>query len=162
MQMDTDTVDQEYQRLQEEFQDAANSVQALAGKLKAAADAGNADAREWLLDLKQIALDIKDEQVQTTALLQAIHSLVANESQQAAAFEQQGVPYPPGPGGQSAAYPPQQGYQQTPYPQQGYQQQGYPQQGGGFFSRFLNSGFGRAVEFGAGMGLGDDLINSIF
>ena len=27
---------------------------------------------------------------------------------------------------------------------------------------FLNSGFGRAMELGAGIGLGEDLINSIF
>jgi hypothetical protein len=27
---------------------------------------------------------------------------------------------------------------------------------------FLNSGFGRAIEMGAGFGIGDDLINKIF
>ena len=27
---------------------------------------------------------------------------------------------------------------------------------------FMNSGFGRALEMGAGFGIGDDLINSIF
>ena len=39
------------------------------------------------------------------------------------------------------------------------------QQGGGIMGAldgFLNSGFGRAMEMGAGMGLGDDLINKIF
>jgi hypothetical protein len=34
--------------------------------------------------------------------------------------------------------------------------------GGGMLGGFLNSGFGRAVEVGAGIGVGDDLINSIF
>ena len=33
---------------------------------------------------------------------------------------------------------------------------------GGGLGGFLNSGFGRAIEMGAGFGLGDDLINSIF
>ena len=34
--------------------------------------------------------------------------------------------------------------------------------GGGMLGGFLNSGFGRAMEMGAGIGLGEDLINSIF
>jgi len=34
--------------------------------------------------------------------------------------------------------------------------------GGGMLGSFLNSGFGRAMELGAGIGLGEDLINSIF
>jgi hypothetical protein len=29
-------------------------------------------------------------------------------------------------------------------------------------SDFLNSGFGRAIEMGAGFGIGDDLINKLF
>jgi hypothetical protein len=33
---------------------------------------------------------------------------------------------------------------------------------GGFLSDFLNSGFGRAIEMGAGFGIGDDLINKLF
>lgn len=37
------------------------------------------------------------------------------------------------------------------------------QQGdGGFLSEFMNSGFGRAIEMGAGFGIGDDLINKLF
>jgi hypothetical protein len=34
--------------------------------------------------------------------------------------------------------------------------------GGGMLGGFLNSGFGRAMEMGAGIALGGDLINSIF
>ena len=34
--------------------------------------------------------------------------------------------------------------------------------GGGMLGGLLNSGFGRAMEVGAGIGLGEDLINSIF
>ncbi|MHB8569482.1 MAG: hypothetical protein ACYC97_04695 [Metallibacterium sp.] len=39
----------------------------------------------------------------------------------------------------------------------------HQQQGGlmGALGGFLNSGFGRAIEMGAGFGIGDDLINSI-
>ena len=33
---------------------------------------------------------------------------------------------------------------------------------GGMLGGFLNSGFGRAIEMGAGFGLGEDLINKIF
>ncbi len=144
--MDTETIDQEYNQLQTEFQDVANTVQAFAAKLQAAAQAGDENAREWLLDLKQIALDIKDEQMQVTGLLQAIHGWATAQAAQAP---------PP---------PPQPMPQQMPQPV-------YVQQapggfggggGGGAFGGFLNSGFGRAMEMGAGIGLGQDLINSIF
>jgi hypothetical protein len=144
--MDTTTIDQAYNQLQTEFQDVAQTVQGLAAKLQRAVDAGDPNAREWLLDLKQVALDIKDEQMQVNNLLTAIHGFVANVNQ---------APPPPPPGYQ----------QQQPYPQQPYGQQGYyPQQqrGGGMFGGFFNSGFGQAIEMGAGIGLGEDLINSIF
>ena len=130
--MDTATIDQAYGQLQAEFQDVAKSVQELAGKLQAASQAGNSDAKEWLLDLKQIALDVKDEQVQVNEVLQAIHGFVASSNQQ---------------------------MQQAP------QQQGGGGMGGGrggMFGGFLGGGFGRAMEMGAGIGLGEDLINSIF
>ena len=34
--------------------------------------------------------------------------------------------------------------------------------GGGMLGGLLDGGFGRAMEVGAGIGLGEDLINSIF
>jgi hypothetical protein len=49
-------------------------------------------------------------------------------------------------------------YQQMPQYQQNYGGRG----GRGGLGGFLNSSFGRAIEMGAGFGLGDDLINSIF
>ena len=137
--MDTSTIDQAYGQLQAEFQDVAKSVQELAEKLQAAAQAGNSDAKEWLLDLKGIALDVKDEQVQVNELLQAIHSYIGNSNQQ---FQQM----------------PQ--YQQAPQQQQGGLFGG--RRGGGMFGNFLGGGFGQAMEMGAGIGLGEDLINSIF
>ncbi len=151
--MDTETIDQEYNQLQTEFQDVANTVQEFAAKLQAAAQGGDQNAREWLLDLKQIALDIKDEQMQVTALLQAIHGWATNQAQAAAA------PPPPPPPQQQ----PQATYQAPPQPV--YVQQGPGMYGGGGrggFGGFLNSGFGRAMEMGAGIGLGQDLINNIF
>ncbi|HWH10064.1 MAG TPA: hypothetical protein VG165_02980 [Solirubrobacteraceae bacterium] len=141
--MDTATIDQAYSQLQTEFQEVAQSVQSLAQKLQRAADGGDQNARDWLLDLKSVALDIKDEQMQVNNLLGAIHGFVANANQ---------------------APPPQPVYAQ-PVQQQVYpQQQGYPQQQrhGGMFGNFLSGGFGQAMEMGAGIGLGEDLINSIF
>ncbi|MGK9450011.1 hypothetical protein ACSSZE_01915 [Acidithiobacillus caldus] len=137
--MDIQTVDQQYQQLQQEAQGVMQSLQMLAGKLKTAADGGNQDAREWLLDLKELALNIQQEQQQAMAVMQALHQAMQNAQNQW-----------------------QPGYPQTPQPQ-GYGQSGMqPGQGGGFLSNFLNSGFGRAIELGAGFGIGDDLINSIF
>jgi len=137
--MDTATIDQAYGQLQGEFQDVAKSVQELAGKLQAASQAGNGDAKEWLLDLKQIALDVKDEQVQVNELLQAIHGFVANSNQQLQQQPQQG-------GGMFG----------------GGGMGGMGGGRGGMFGGFLGGGFGRAMEMGAGIGLGEDLINSIF
>ncbi len=133
--MDTATVDQAYGQLQTDFQDVTKSVQTLAEKLQSAAQAGDTNAREWLLDLKQIALDIKDEQMQANALLQAIHQYVSESHEQL----QQQLPQ----------------YQQMP-------QMGMGGGRGGMLGGLLGGGFGRAMAMGAGFGLGDDLINSIF
>jgi hypothetical protein len=134
--MDTATIDQAYSQLQTEFQDVAQTIAALAQKLQRAVDSGDQGARDWLLDLKQVALDVKDEQMQVNNLLSAIHAFVANANQ---------APPPP-----VYAQP----TQQQVYPQQ--------QRRGGMFGNFLSGGFGQAMEMGAGIGLGEDLINSIF
>ena len=146
--MDIETIDQQYQQLQSQAQGTAKEISGLADKLQGVAQGGNQDAREWLLDLKSIALAIQAEQNQVGLLLQAIHGFVAN---QASAMQA-----PPA-AGQWAAPPniPPPGYQP------GY---GQPQQGGagGMLGSFLNSGFGRAITLGAGFGIGDDLIKKIF
>ena len=129
--MDTETIDQQYNQLQTEFQDVAKSVEGFAQKLQAAAQGGDQNAKEWLLDLKQIALDIKDEQMQVNNLLTALHQFVANAAQQTQQV-QQPMAAPMGMGG------------------------------GGMFGGFLGGGFGRAMEMGAGIGLGEDLIGSLF
>jgi hypothetical protein len=54
--MDVQTIDQEYQQLQTQAQGTTQEIRALADKLQNAAQGGNQDAREWLLDLKSIAL----------------------------------------------------------------------------------------------------------
>ncbi len=144
--MDVQTIDQQYQQLQGQSQQTAQALQLLGGKLQAAAQGGDQQAREWLLDLRELALAFRSEQDQVSNLLQALHGFVANEAQL-----------------QSQAAPPQQqGWGQPSYPQS---QPGYAppqQQGGGMLGGFLNSGFGRAIEMGAGFGIGDDLINKIF
>jgi hypothetical protein len=146
--MDIQTIDQQYQQLQTQAQGTAQELSGLAEKLQVAAQGGNQDAREWLLDLKSIALAIQAEQSQVGLLLQALHGFVAN---QATAMQ---APPPSGAWAQSPNMPPP-GYQP------GY---GQPQPGGvgGMLSSFLGSGFGRAIEMGAGFGIGDDLINKIF
>ncbi len=133
--MDVQTIDQQYQQLQAEAQQTTAKLQVLADKLQAAASSGDQNAREWQLDLKEIALAIQSEQNQMLLLLQALHGFIAAQQQAAQAYPQwSGQP-------------------------------GYAGQQGGFMgalSGFLNSGFGRAIEMGAGFGIGDDLINKIF
>ena len=136
--MDPETVDQNYAQLQQQAQQTVAQIQTLAGKLQSAAAAGDQNAREWMLDLKEIALGIQQEQGQVSLLLQSIHSMVDNHVQT------MGQP----------------GYQQPGY-QPGYQPQ-YQQGSGGMLQQFLGGGFGRAIVTGAGFGIGDDIIKAIF
>ncbi len=133
--MDNDTVDRQFDQLQLQTQQTATLIQALAAKLSA-----DPNAREWALDLKEIALAVRDEQSTTSALLQAIHTLVDTHVQQ-----------PP----QYQPLAPQQ-YQPA------YTSQYQPAPAGGTLQRFLGGRFGQAIASGAGFGIGDDLVNSIF
>ncbi len=144
--MDVQTIDQQYSQLQGQSQQTVQALQTLGNKLQAAAQGGDQQAREWLLDLRELALSFRSEQDQVGNLLQALHGYVANQAQMQAA-PAAGVP---GAGGQWGApsYPPQ--------------QQVAPPQAGGMFGNFLQSGFGRAIETGAGFGIGDELINKLF
>jgi hypothetical protein len=145
--VDIQTVDQNYQQLQQQSQQTVQAITNLAQKLQAAANAGDPNAREWLLDLKEVTLGFQQEQNQVTLLLQSIHSYVENQQQQQ--YQQQQYQQP--------QY--QQQYQQPQYQQQpAYYQQ--PQQGG--FGGFMHSTFGRAITTGAGFAIGDDIINAIF
>jgi ABC-type transporter Mla subunit MlaD len=167
MTMDVQSIDAAYGQLQSQAQTTVEELKSLAGKLQTASQAGNPDAREWLLDLREIALAIQAEQNQVTNLLQALHGFVENQAraaQQLPASVPQSLPqtaWQQQP--QQPNYPRQAPYPQG-YPQQGYPQQGYPQgyQGGGMLGGLFNSGFGRAILTGAGFGIGDDLINKIF
>jgi ribosomal silencing factor RsfS len=138
--MDYAIIDTEYQKLQSEANSVGDKIQNLAAKLQKLQSSGNQDAREWLLDLKDIALSVQSEQNQMFSFLQTLHQNIPQVNDQC--FTQ-------------------------PVQNQGYvnQQQSQiqqPQQKKGFFSSLLGSGFGQAIEMGAGFGIGDDLINSIF
>jgi hypothetical protein len=154
--VDIQTIDQNYEQLQQQSQQTVSAITALAQRLQAAANAGDQNAREWLLDLKGVTLGFQQEQNQVTMLLQAIHGFVANQQQQPMYPQQQyQQPYPQQQYQQYQQYQQQPGYQQPMYQQQpGYQQGGM----GGFFG----SNFGRAIVQGAGFGIGDDIIRAIF
>jgi hypothetical protein len=146
-----ETVDQNYAQLQQQAQQTGQLIETLAGKLQAATQSGDPNAREWALDLKEIAIGIQQEQGQVNLLLQSIHAMVDNHVQQATA----------------PAAPAQQ-------PQGGGQGVGMGVgmvggmgmgamggMGGGMLQRFLGGGFGRAMATGAAFGIGDDIINKI-
>jgi hypothetical protein len=148
--VDPETVDQNYAQLQQQGQQTAALIQALADKLQAAAAAGDTNAREWMLDLKEITLGVQQEEGQVSLLLQSIHSMVDNHVQNIPQSDYQQQQY--------QQQQPQ--YQQPQYQQPQYQQGGMG--GGGTLQRFLGGGFGRAIVTGAGFGIGDDIINKIF
>jgi hypothetical protein len=157
--MDTQTIDQEYEKLQGEFADVAKTVQGLAEKMQAAGTAGDANATAWLADLKQIAQDISDEQTQATVLLQALHGFISAAAQAQAAPEK-----PPlfAPGQQ----PQEEQQSQQPAHRQGGGllggMMGGGMMGGGMLGGYGGGGFARAMEMGAGIGLGQSLISNLF
>jgi hypothetical protein len=158
--MDTQTIDQEYEKLQTEFQDVAASVKALATKLQAAADAGDANAKEWIDDLKHIASDIDDEQSQAHALLLAIHGFITNLAQAQAQAQAQAPASAP-------EHPPLFAPGQAPEPEYDQPQPG-PHRGmmggmfGGMMGGYGGGGFARSMEMGMAFSLGADLLNGIF
>ncbi len=132
--MDVETIDREYSQLEQEAGETGQAIQALAQKMQAALQAGDANAKEWLLDLKGITLQVQQEQLQMQSVLQALHGFAVNTMQAPAAQPASG---------QSAVSAPGPG-------------------GSGPLQNFLGGGFGRAIEMGAGFGIGNSLINSIF
>lgn len=145
--MDVQTIEQAYNQLQQQSRQSAQSLQNLASKMQLAAQSGDLQAREWSLDLRELAIAFQTEQQQVANLLQQLHIAMSNAAQN----QNYG-----------------QGYGQQPAPQYdvppaAFQQQAMPQQtSGGFFTNLLNSGFARSVEAGAGFAIGDDLIKDIF
>jgi hypothetical protein len=71
--VDPQTVDQNYAQLQQQGQQTASLLQTLAGKLQSAAAAGDTNAREWMLDLKEIALGVQQEEGQVSLLRRLRH-----------------------------------------------------------------------------------------
>lgn len=141
--MDLQQIDQQYQQISNESQSVNNALQNLANKMKQAMDSGDQNAREWMLDLRELALAIRGQQQEILSMMQMFHQAAQSQQQNyAPAF------------GQPAFGQPMQQPMQQPMMQ--------PSQGGGFFSDFLNSGFGKAIEMGAGFGIGEDLIDKIF
>jgi hypothetical protein len=167
--MDATAIDREFEQLQVEFQDVAKAVQSLAAKIQAAEKAGDANATEWLGDLKQVAKDVDDEQAQVKALLLAIHDFVGGVAQtQQVSTAPAAEEKPPlfAPGHEPSGYDESTG-------QAGPQHHGVlggmlggmmggGTMGGGMFGGYYGGGFGRAMEMGMAMNLGANLIGSIF
>jgi ABC-type transporter Mla subunit MlaD len=136
--MDTPDVDREYDRLEQSARQTANHIKALSQKLSDAAAQGDPNAREWNLDLREVAAALRDEEQQMRALLNAL-------DQQAEARARE------------MAYQANQA-NQAAYRQPVYYGGGYGGYGGGFFG----GGFGQALAMGAGFGLGEEIIDDLF
>lgn len=80
--MDVQDIEQIYNQLQGQAQQTAQALQTLGNKLQTAANNGDQQAREWSLDLRELALSFRDEQNQVANLLQALHGSLANQAQQ--------------------------------------------------------------------------------
>jgi hypothetical protein len=131
-----ETIDAEYEKLRQQASQVGDAISGLSQKMQAAAAGGDSNAQAWLLDLKSLALQVQQEQLQVQALLQAMHDFTVSHLS----------------GPQYAGQP-----AYAPQPAYAFQQPGT----GGVLSRFLGGGFGRAIAMGAGFGLGDDIINRI-
>jgi hypothetical protein len=165
--MDTQTIDQEFETLQTEFQDVAKTVQGLAAKMQAAQKAGDANATEWLTDLEHVAQDIDDEQTQVKALLLAIHGFIgdaapAQDPPATGAAGENPPLFAPG------HEPDQADARQQPQPRPQHRgvlgglMGGAMMGRGGMLGGYYGGGFGQAMEMGMAMNLGANLVNSIF
>ncbi len=74
-------IDRAYDQLTQQGRQTADAIQALAQKLQAAASAGTHRRTGVALDLREIALAIRDEEGQMSTLLQSIHAMVDNHVQ---------------------------------------------------------------------------------
>lgn len=154
--MNPETIDSEYAKLEQEVEATGQAIDAFSQKLQAASAAGDANAKDWLLDLKSIALQVQQDQLQMQSLMQAMHdftvSHLSEQEPQGGAYQQ---PQP--------VYAPQPTYamQQPMMGMGGMGMGGMGMGGGGMLGRFMGGGFGRAIAMGAGFGLGDDIINRI-
>jgi seryl-tRNA synthetase len=155
--MDATTIDQEFEQLQTEFQDVAKTVQGLAEKMQTAEKAGDANATEWLADLKRVAQDIDDEQAQVKKLLLAVHGFVGSVAQTHQGSEEKPPLFAPG-------HEPA----EQPAPQQSQRHGmlggmfGGGMMGGGMFGGYYGGGFGQAMAAGMAMNLGANLVSNIF
>jgi hypothetical protein len=131
--MDATEVDREYERLEESARKTADTIKTLSQKLAAESSRGDARAREWSLDLREIALAVKDEEQQMRTLLNALDRLADAHARDLA--------------NQSA-------YRQPVYYDSGYR--------GGYGGGFFGGGFGQALAMGAGFGLGEEIIDDLF
>jgi seryl-tRNA synthetase len=164
--MDATTIDQEFEQLQAEFQDVAKTVQGLAEKMRAAEKAGDANATEWLGDLKRVAQDIDDEQEQVKKLLLAIHDFVgvAAQAHQAAAAAEDKPPL------FASGHEPAETEESQPAAPQHHGflggmlggMAGGGMLGGGYYGGYYGGGFGQAMAAGMAMNLGANLVSSIF
>jgi hypothetical protein len=159
--MDARTIDQEYEKLQAEFQDVAVTVQGLAEKMQAAAKAGDANAGAWLADLKRITEDIHDEQTQAHVLLQTIHGFLTNLA------KAQGEEAPEKPPLFAPGHEPQPAQQQPAYPQAGGLLGGAGPLGGGLLGGpmlggYFGGNFARSMEMGVGISLVQSLLGGLF
>jgi uncharacterized protein YhaN len=144
--MDPDTIDAEYGKLQEEVQQVGQAINALAQKLQAGVANGDANAQDWLNDLRTIAMEVQDEQSQVQNLLQAMHGFTVNSLQRHAdAMQQQGY----GPQGFG-----QQGYGPEGNMQEEMMQEGMMQPGMGGGMGGMGGGMGGMGMGGMGMGMG--------
>jgi hypothetical protein len=167
--MDATTIDREFEQLQVEFQDVAKTVQSLAAKMQAAEKAGDANAAEWLGDLKQVAQDVDDEQTQVKALLLAVHDFIggvaqAQQGSAAPAAEEKPPLFAPGhePSGEGEGTQPSGPQRHGMLGGMLGGMMGGGMMGGGMFGGYYGGGFGRAMEMGMAMNLGANLIGSIF
>jgi hypothetical protein len=130
-------IDQNFDQVRMQNQRAVQAVTNLAQKIQAAARAGDAQAQEWLLELKGVAMEVQSEQNALNNAQQATHNTVVSFLQQ-----------------QNYQQPVQ--YNSQPYTQPGYGGYGYSRGGG-----FMNT-LGTAAAAGAGFAIGEDIVDDLF
>jgi hypothetical protein len=133
--MDYQTAENQALQLQQQAFQVSQELKSLADKLQARIPDPNL-ARELILDLRQVAMAIQQQNQSALALIQQmaqyIHALESN-----------------------MAMP------QVPMQPRGWAEQPYAYNSGGFMGN-VASGLGTGIGLGAGFGLGEEIVDSIF
>ena len=79
---DVEAIEAAYNRLQAQAEETIAAMRTLSAKFQAASAEGDLSAREWNLDLREVAMAVRAEQLQVASLMRGMHDFVVSNAHQ--------------------------------------------------------------------------------